>query len=81
MFQRTPNLACPMNQVFMTQQEQAARELAELFAQRNSYYGGFLWQSSESLSTNSSEAEQNEFFAKLWKMVRVEGRGCRSSTY
>ena len=81
MFQRTPNFACPMNQIFMTQHEQAAREVAELFAKRNSYYGGFLWQSSESLSTNSTEAEQNEFFARLWKMVRAGGLGYRFFTY
>ncbi len=44
MFQRTPNLACPMNQVYMTKEEQKklSKGLPERFADRNKHYNGFL---------------------------------------
>ena len=46
MFQRTPNLACPMNQVWLTKEEQVEdkKRYPELFNQRWDNYNGFLYQ-------------------------------------
>ncbi|KAK5723867.1 hypothetical protein LTR17_013881 [Elasticomyces elasticus] len=70
MFQRTPNLACPMNQVYMTKEEQKAiaKGLPERFADRNNHYNGFLYQWRENLTYDHSEEEREEFYKMLWKM-------------
>ncbi|TKA80071.1 hypothetical protein B0A55_02478, partial [Friedmanniomyces simplex] len=70
MFQRTPNLACPMNQVYMTKEEQKAlsKGLPERFADRNNHYNGFLYQWRENLTYDHSPEERDEFYRMLWKM-------------
>ncbi|KAH0842356.1 hypothetical protein AYO21_00029 [Fonsecaea monophora] len=70
MFQRTPNLACPMNQVYLTKEEQAkvVEELAGRFAERNNYYNGFLYQWRDNLTFDHSKEERMEFYQMLWKM-------------
>ncbi|EXJ60919.1 hypothetical protein A1O7_05072 [Cladophialophora yegresii CBS 114405] len=70
MFQRTPNFACPMNQVFMTKEEQAklVDALPDRFAERNNFYNGFLYQWRENLTFDHSEEERREFYEMLWKM-------------
>ncbi|ETI24222.1 hypothetical protein G647_03591 [Cladophialophora carrionii CBS 160.54] len=70
MFQRTPNYACPMNQVFMTKEEQLklVDELADRFAERNNFYNGFLYQWRDNLTFDHSEEERREFYEMLWKM-------------
>jgi hypothetical protein len=71
MFQRTPNLACPMNQVYMTEEEQKlmADGLAERFADRDNHYNGFLYQWRDNLTFDHSDEEREEFYRMLWKMV------------
>lgn len=71
MFQRTPNLACPMNQVFLTKDEQEKNvgELRDWFENRNNYYNGFLYQWRDTLTTDQSDEEREEFYWMLWKMV------------
>ncbi|KAL6242963.1 hypothetical protein RBB50_010063 [Rhinocladiella similis] len=70
MWQRTPNLACPMNQQFLTKEEQTKLRdgLAARFAERNNYYNGFLYQWRENLTFNHSDEERDEFYWQLWKM-------------
>ncbi|EXJ86768.1 hypothetical protein A1O3_03722 [Capronia epimyces CBS 606.96] len=70
MFQRTPNLACRMNQVLLTKEEQdkLVDGLAETFAARNNYYNGFLYQWRDSLTFDHSKEERERFYRMLWKM-------------
>ncbi|KAK3113606.1 hypothetical protein LTR53_008934 [Teratosphaeriaceae sp. CCFEE 6253] len=70
MFQRTPNLACPMNQVYMTKEEQkeVAAGLGARFADRNNHYNGFLYQWRENLTYDHTPEEREEFYRLLWKM-------------
>jgi hypothetical protein len=72
MFQRTPNFACPMNQVFLTKEEQAklVDQLADRFAERNNFYNGFLYQWRDNLTFDHTDEEREEFYNMLWKMVR-----------
>jgi hypothetical protein len=71
MWQRTPNLACPMNQIFMTKEEQAKLrdDLGSRFAERNNYYNGFLYQWREDKTFDHNDKERDEFYWTLWKMV------------
>ncbi|KAK3698779.1 hypothetical protein LTR37_016783 [Vermiconidia calcicola] len=71
MFQRTPNLACPMNQVFLTEEEQKKDKetYPELFNQRWQNYNGFLYQYRPEMMFEASEMDRNELFDTLWKMV------------
>ncbi len=71
MFQRTPNLACPMNQVFLTEEEQVEdkKKYPELFEQRWQNYNGFLYQYRPDLMMEASEQTRTELFDRLWKMV------------
>ncbi|KIW46870.1 uncharacterized protein PV06_02494 [Exophiala oligosperma] len=70
MWQRTPNFACPMNQQFLTKEEQAKLRdgLAARFAERNNYYNGFLYQWRENLTFDDSDEKRDEFYWQLWKM-------------
>ena len=72
MFQRTPNLACPMNQVHMTMEEQEKLRdgLASQFADRNNHYNGFLYQWRDNLTFDHTPEERDKFYWMLWKMVR-----------
>lgn len=71
MFQRTPNLACPMKQVFITPEQQAEDKLKypELFNQRWDNYNGFLYQYRPEMMFDFTEEERNKMFDELWAMV------------
>ena len=71
MFQRTPNLCCPMNQVFLTEEEQTKDKLRypELFEQRWQNYNGFLYQFRPEMMFDYTPEERVELFDKLWRMV------------
>ena len=71
MFQRTPNLACPMNQKFITREEQEKDKLRypELFEQRWQNYNGFLYQYRPEMMFDYSPEERQKLFDTLWKMV------------
>ena len=71
MFQRTPNLACPMNQIYMTKEEQSklVDGLPDRFAERNNFYNGFLYQWREDLTFDHSKEEREEFYKMLWSIV------------
>jgi len=73
MWQRTPNFACAMNQVYMTkdEQEKIRDSLAERFADRNNYYNGFLYQWRDNLTYDHDAKEREEFYWTLWKMVSI----------
>lgn len=75
MFQRTPNLACPMNQVWLTEAEQAEdkKTYPEVFQQRWVNYNGFLYQFQPALMADASESEREAMFERLWEWV---GRPC-----
>lgn len=71
MFQRTPNLACPMNQIYMTkkEQEKLRDDLAQKFEDRYIHYNGFLYQWRDNMTFDHTPEERNEFYWMLWKMV------------
>ena len=73
MFQRTPNLACPMNQIFLTEEEQTKdkERYPELFEQRWQNYNGFLYQYRPELMFDSTEEERLKMFDMLWNMVSL----------
>lgn len=72
MLQRTPNLACPMNQVWLTEEEQVEdkKRYPELFEQRWQNYNGFLYQFQPELMFDATEEEREAMFDKLWAWVR-----------
>lgn len=71
MFQRTPNLACPMRQVYLTPEQQAEDKLKykELFEQRFQNFNGFLYQFRPEKMFDYTAEERQEMFDTLWKMV------------
>lgn len=71
MFQRTPNLACPMRQVFLTaeEQEKDKKNYPELFNQRWVNYNGFLYQFRADMMFDATPEERQEMFNMLWNMV------------
>ncbi|EXJ75669.1 uncharacterized protein A1O5_00176 [Cladophialophora psammophila CBS 110553] len=70
MFQRTPNLACPMRQVYLTpeQQEKDKKNYPELFNERWNNYNGFLYQYRAEMMFDYTPEERKEFFEMLWNM-------------
>lgn len=72
MFQRTPNLCCPMNQVWLTKEEQEEdkKRFPELFEQRWVNYNGFLYQFQPEMMFDATEEEREAMFDKLWAWVR-----------
>jgi len=73
MFQRTPNLACPMRQVSLTPEQQAKDKLnyPDVFNQRWVNYAGFLYQFRPELMFDHTPEERQEMFNMLWNMVRL----------
>ena len=71
MFQRTPNLCCPMNQQYMTkeQQDEDKKHYPELFEQRWQNYNGFLYQYRPEMMFDYTPEERQQLFDKLWEMV------------
>jgi cation diffusion facilitator CzcD-associated flavoprotein CzcO len=70
-FQRTPNLACPMRQVQLTPEEQAKDKLKypELFNERWNNYNGFLYQYRPLKMFDHTPEERQALFDELWNMV------------
>lgn len=69
-FQRTPNLCCPMRQAAITPEQAAAdkADLPEMFKERLRHYAGFMY-SPQPIDTFSHTPEEREqFFEKLWDM-------------
>lgn len=73
MFQRTPNLACPMNQVWLTKEEQDKDKLdyPKLFDQRFENYNGFLYQIRPELMLEQTDQDREKMFDTLWQMVKL----------
>lgn len=70
LFQRTPNLCCPMRQAAITPEQAAADKatLPEIFKERLRHYAGFMY-SPQPIDTFSHTAEEREqFFETLWAM-------------
>ena len=80
LFQRTPNLCCPMRQAPLTaeQQELDKAKYPEIFKERLTHHAGFMY-SSQKFSTYSHSPEEREaFFEELWRMVTTSlPRACR----
>ncbi|KAF1966559.1 FAD/NAD(P)-binding domain-containing protein [Bimuria novae-zelandiae CBS 107.79] len=69
--QRTPNTACPMRQKTISKEEDAEMKanLGEMFQERLTHDGGFLYSPRTDLKTFDHSAEEIErFFEELWEM-------------
>lgn len=73
MFQRTPNLCCPMEQKALTLEEQAAHKIKypEWFEHRWNTFGGFLYEPRNSASSDHPPEERQALYEELWSMVRL----------
>lgn len=80
MFQRTPNLACPMRQVALTEEEQEKdkKNYPELFNQRWANFNGFLYQFRSEKWADASPEERQELFNTLWNMVSLSSSSSSS---
>ncbi|KAF2638692.1 FAD/NAD(P)-binding domain-containing protein [Massarina eburnea CBS 473.64] len=69
-FQRTPNIACPMRQKKISKEEDAEmkKRLAEVMKQRLDTEAGFLYTSSELKMADHTVEEREKFFEDLWEM-------------
>lgn len=74
MFQRTPNLACPMKQKKITKEEdeEMKTRLKDMFAERLTHDAGFMYSVRKDMKTFEHDAKaREEFFEMLWEMVRL----------
>lgn len=72
MFQRTPSLACPMNQVWLTKEEQDLVKKTlqqDVFDQRLNNASGFLYQYRPIKTLDHSPEEREALYQELWKIV------------
>lgn len=71
MFQRTPNLCLPMNNVVLTPEQQAKDKLRypEVFNDRWKTQGGFSYQPRQEKMLDATTEEREALFEELWKMV------------
>ena len=69
-FQRTPNLCCPMKQSAISPEQAKAdkADLPEMFKERMRHYAGFLYSPQEFDTFSHSGKEREEFFEKIWDM-------------
>ena len=70
-FQRTPNLCCPMRQAKLSpeQAEKDLAEMAETMKTRYSTFAGFLYEPQKTLKTFDHSAEEREAFLEgLWQL-------------
>jgi cation diffusion facilitator CzcD-associated flavoprotein CzcO len=78
LFQRTPNLCCPMRQSSLTaeQQEVDKEKYPEMFKERLTHYAGFMYSSRPFTTYSHTPEEREAFFEQLWQMViaRLLGR-------
>ncbi|KAL2834387.1 hypothetical protein BDW59DRAFT_156319 [Aspergillus cavernicola] len=70
MFQRTPNLCCPMKQRYLTPEEQAVDKQGyeEIFHARLSTFGGFRYQVRPEKMLEATPEERQALFEELWEM-------------
>ncbi|EXJ71856.1 uncharacterized protein A1O5_04357 [Cladophialophora psammophila CBS 110553] len=70
MFQRTPNLCLPMNNVVLTPDQQAEDKLRypEIFDNRWKTQGGFSYQPRKEKMLDATPEERDALFEELWKM-------------
>ncbi|EXJ74895.1 uncharacterized protein A1O5_01591 [Cladophialophora psammophila CBS 110553] len=70
LFQRTPNLCCPMRQKSLTpeQQTEDKTKYREWFNQRWNNYGGFLYQYRDSLTFDQTPEQRQALYEELWTM-------------
>jgi cation diffusion facilitator CzcD-associated flavoprotein CzcO len=68
-FQRTPNLAIPMKQRYLTKEEQNQVKplYPEAFQLRETAFGGFLYTFSEKSLQDDTPEEVEQFFESLWQ--------------
>ena len=71
LFQRTPNLCCPMRQAKLTpeQQELDKTQYPEMFKERLTHYAGFMYSTQKFGTYSHSPEEREAFFEDLWKIV------------
>lgn len=71
MFQRTPNLCCPMKQQVLTKEQQTKdkEDYDAIFRARLLTHGGFRFQPRPEKMTEATPEERNILFEKLWDMV------------
>ena len=71
-FQRTPNLACPMRQVHLTKEEQEKHKLdyPAVFDERWNNYNGFLYQFRPTKMHEHTPEQRQALYNELWAMVR-----------
>lgn len=69
-FQRTPNLCCPMKQekISVEQQEKDKENYPEIFKERLEHYAGFMYSSQDVKTFSHSPEEREAWFEKLWQM-------------
>ncbi|BCS26826.1 flavin-containing monooxygenase [Aspergillus puulaauensis] len=70
MFQRTPNLCCPMKERNLTEEEQTKdkEDYDAVFRARLSTFGGFRFQPRPEKMLEASPEERQEMFEELWNM-------------
>jgi cation diffusion facilitator CzcD-associated flavoprotein CzcO len=73
LFQRTPNLCCPMRQAKLSPEEQEVdkAKYPEIFKERLTHYAGFLYSSRPFTTYSHTPEEREAFFEELWQMVIV----------
>jgi cation diffusion facilitator CzcD-associated flavoprotein CzcO len=79
MFQRTPNLCCPMKPVVLTPEQQARDKVSfpELYRKRQTTFGGFGYQFQEKRMLDATPEERQAMFEKLWDLVGTRPSGRR----
>lgn len=70
-FQRTPNMCCPMRQEKLTVEEQEKDKIAypDVFKERLTHYAGFMYSSQSFKTFDHTPEEREAFFEELWNMV------------
>lgn len=66
-FQRTPNLALPMNQQPLLEADQNKETYEQFFKDRMTTFGGFPYDFHQEETMNDSPEKRNAFYEELWK--------------
>lgn len=71
MFQRTPNMCCPMRQVKLTPEGQMKdkRNYPAIFKERWNNFNGFLYQYRPMKMSDHTPEQRDDLFEELWQMV------------
>lgn len=81
LFQRTPNMACPMRLSPLTRHAQEKEKLTypEMFANRRGNNGGYLYEPRPFKTGDQSAEVREALYEELWKMVsHSSSRSCSS---